>query len=335
MTKAIFALVALAILCVSVSAQENTASYWLNRGDEIMNELLADSYHIYHINDTSPQPDRENISIWLGKNDESIKAYKMVLEITNETVKRNPQDAETWRNRGAALASLGLEDAANESYGKAIEIYNQSISENSMNTSALLSKAGALEILGRSEAALEAYDKIIALNSTNIPYALIRTSDIFYRLSKYNESAEAFDRIAGLLANDTGKMAAKAGLKPTDNQFATISGGNLVKKIAYSMRDNHTDTNKVIWKENGSITSINVWIYKGQILRTSFNRYNESNKSYDLYMQADSNFVDYWRSKEISIKSRLDGCRNVLNTYEHAMELLNKTIEAKPQEASV
>ncbi|MFB3765442.1 MAG: tetratricopeptide repeat protein [Methanotrichaceae archaeon] len=319
--KIIFCLIPLTILCTYAMAQENTSGYWLKKGDELRQDFLREFYQINHAS-------HENVSIWLDKNQESIKAYESVLEITNETLANNPQDAVALQNRGAALASLGYEDAANKSYEKAIEAYNQSISRNSTNISALLSKADLLRILGRSEAALEAYDDVIALNPTNATGALVRKFDILFELGKYNESAEAFDKIADLLSNDNSKMAASAGLNVSDNQYILIQGGNRARNISAFMRDNHTGYHAAIWSEKGNKTTINVWYYKGQILRISFNRYNESNRSYDLYMQIDSSFVDYWRDKELSVRSRLDDYRNVLNDYKRAIEIINKTAEA-------
>lgn len=319
--KIIFCLISLAILCTYAVAQENTSDYWLKKGDELRQDFLREFYQINHTS-------HENTSIWLNKNEESIKAYESVLNITNETLANNPQDPSALQNRGAVLSSLGYEDAANKSYEKAIEVYNQSISEDSTNISALLSKADLLRVLGRSEAALEAYDKIIALNSTNVIAALIRKSDILFELGKYNESAEAFDKVVDLLANDTGEIAAKAGLNISDNQFIMIQGGDRVRNISAFMMDNHTGYHAAIWSEKGTKTAINTWYYKGQILRVSFNRYNESNRSYDLYTQIDSNFVDYWRNKELSVKSRLDDCRNAFNDYKRAMGIINKITEA-------
>lgn len=330
--KLYFILAALAMLCTYAVAQEDTAGYWLKKGDGLRNEFLME---FAMLNNTILQPGTENVSVWIDKNKESIESYKKALEITNRTLEGNPQNADAWKDRGVALASLGRESDANESYEKAIEIYDQIIEKNPKNNSALLSKADAFEVLGRSEAALEAYDKVIALNSTNDPGALIRKSDILFELGKYNMSAETFDKVVDLLANDTGKMAVEAGLEPADNQFATIQGGNLVKKITCSMKGNHTDANKVVWKEKEGVISINTWIYKGQVLRVLFNRYNESSKSYDIYMQIDSNFVDYWRNKELSVKSRLINYQKVFKAYGWSLKIANKSMDVMPLEISI
>jgi len=80
----ILAFTALAVLCVTTSAQEETAGYWLNRGDE--SREMA-------INETQNQTVRE---IYLQ---ESLEAYKKATEI-------NPQSASAWFKIGELQIDL-------------------------------------------------------------------------------------------------------------------------------------------------------------------------------------------------------------------------------------
>lgn len=294
-------LIAISVLFTFVLAEEDTADYWLKRGDELRSVFLMESYMV---NNTTLQMDPENISAWLGKNKDAIRAYERMLEIVNETLEAYPLDAGAWQIRGAALASLGQGDAANESYKEALEIYNRSIEENSENASAWWLKAEVLEIMGKSNAALEAYGEVTRLNSSRSAGAWIRISDILFYQNKHNESAHAFDRAIEFLSNDAGSMAAEAGLNASDNRFTIIRSG-IYDRISSFMRDNHTGSHVFGWREGNITLRVNTWYYKGQILRASFNRYNESSKSYDCYVRIDSNFADYWRDRSLSIQDRL------------------------------
>ncbi len=306
--------IAISALFTSALAEEDTADYWLKRGDELRGIFLMESYMV---NNTTHQIGPENVSVWREKNEEAIKAYERTLEIVNETLEANPQDAEAWRNRGAALASLGQGDAANESYEEALGIYNKSIEENPENASAWWLKAETLETMGESDAALQAYDKVIELNSSNGVGAWIRKSDIYFSKNEHNKSAQAFDKAFDLLSNDTGRITSESGINITDNQFVSMRSGIYDRKIWSYQRDNHTGSSEAGWKEGNITLHINAWWHKGQILRVSFNRYNESSKSSDYYMQIDSNFADYWRNKNLPIHSRL-------TDHQKAIEALNR-----------
>jgi tetratricopeptide (TPR) repeat protein len=311
-------LVAVSVLFTSTLAEEDTADYWLKRGDELRGVFLMESYMV---NNTTHQLGPENTSAWLEKNEEAVKAYERTLEIVNETLRINPQDARAWRNRGAALASLGQGDAANESYKEASAIYNRSIEENSENASAWWLKAEILETMGKSDAALQAYDKVIELNSSNVLGAWIRKSDIYFSKNEHNESAQAFDRAFDLLSNDASRITSESGLNVTDNQFVSMRSGIYDRKIWSYQRDNHTASSETGWRDGNTTLRINAWWHRGQILRVSFNRYNESSKSYDYYMQIDSNFADYWRNKSLSLQSRLADHQRAIEVVGHYAEV--------------
>ncbi len=310
----ILTLIAISVLFTSALAEEDAADYYLKKGDELRSVFLMESYMV---NNTTLQIGPENISAWLEKNEEAIKAYERTLEIVNETLEAYPQDAGAWMNRGAALASLGQGGSANESYKEALEIYNKSIEENSENASAWWLNAETLETMGKSDAALQAYDKVIELNSSNVVGAWIRKSDIHFSKNEQNESMQAFDKAVELLSNDTGGIASESGLNITENQFVSMRSGIYDRRITSLQRDNHTGFSEAGWRDGNITLRINAWWHKGQILRVSFNRYNESSKSFDYYMQIDSNFANYWRNKILSIQSRL-------NNHHRAVEALDR-----------
>ncbi len=101
----LLAFTALAVLCVTTSAQEDTADDWLNRGDE--SREMA-------INETQNETARE---IYLQ---ESLEAYKKATEI-------NPQSASAWFKIGKLqIDFLGNFDEALNAFNRSTEIDPQS-----------------------------------------------------------------------------------------------------------------------------------------------------------------------------------------------------------------
>lgn len=158
MKKAIFAVIgiALAILCSSSAAQENTADYWMKKSTELFNNgSLEDSLNAM---DKVLQIAPENESAWLnkadilrclGREDESSKAFQKALVILNKTLEKNPQDASLWYGKGMAHYFLGNEEGAVAANEKAWEILNQSIEKDPENARSLVENAHILPAKGR------------------------------------------------------------------------------------------------------------------------------------------------------------------------------------------
>jgi tetratricopeptide (TPR) repeat protein len=314
---------------------ESNVAYWLRKGDDLRSQFLVESYMMTNVsnnvsNNTVLASCPGNASTWLGKNEESVRAYEMVLEIANRTLEIDPGDAEAWKEKGAALASLGLGEASNESYQKAVDLYNQSIEKDPKNASIWWLKAETLDLMGRSTSALQAFDKVIELNSSKAAAAWIRKSDIYLFMNDQNQSAQAFDTAVILMDNDTRGPSSLARLNASDDQFVAMWSGDHNKDITCSQRDNHTGYSVVGWKDGNATLRISTWWYKGQILRVSFNRYNESIKSFDLYMQVDSHIIDSWRDKSLSVESRLRDHQRVIEAL--GRKSWGKAVSAKAEE---
>ena len=267
-----FAIILLAMLCVSATAQENSEN-WMMKGQE---QFIAQYQQAVQAYDNELQKDPGNTSAWIGKGDalkflnrskESLEAYQKALDAANETLKNDPQDIRAWQNRGIAMVNLGREDEAIESYEKAIEILNESIEKNPKDAEAWWLKAESLDILGKQEAAIQAYNKVIELNSTKNVGAWIRKAEIFFtQPRKYNESLQAFDKAVELMPN---------GARYMDS----------------------------VWKENDSSIFITVWGDKDQIIRVSLGRHNKSTGDYDHVLEILSKSVSGWLiDKDIAYK---------------------------------
>ncbi len=134
------ALLAIAMLCVSAMAQEDTAGYWFEKSDEhLKNGSIEEANQAL---DKALQLDSKNASTWLskaltlellGKGNESQEAFQKSLNLSDEDLKKNPQDADAWWSKGVALDALYRQAEATEARERAVQIYNQTLGENPQN----------------------------------------------------------------------------------------------------------------------------------------------------------------------------------------------------------
>jgi len=182
----------LGTLTVTV-AQENTADYWIKKGNDLVEsgsfeEALTDYNKAIQI-------DPENLDAWDRKAlifyvlDQ--QAYRKVLNLSEMRLAKNPQDAWTWQAHAAALTSLGRQEEANQSQQKALEIYDQEIKDNPKNATAWFYKA---ELTANRTEALSAYEKVIELNGSMKVEALITKGNILLNLGKSDEAIAAVDK---------------------------------------------------------------------------------------------------------------------------------------------
>lgn len=138
MTKAIFALawIALVVLCISSLAQKDTASYWLNKGNEsremAINEtqnqtarefFLQEALEAY---DKAIEIDPQSASAWFKKGELQIDFlgnYEEALHAFNKSTEINPQFADAWYQKGKTLTGFG-------DFEEALESYNESLKNN-------------------------------------------------------------------------------------------------------------------------------------------------------------------------------------------------------------
>ena len=177
MMKAILALafVALAALCASSSsqedmAQEDTAGYWLNIGNEsremAINEtqnqtareiFLQEAHEAY---DKAIEIDPQSASAWFKKGELQIDFlgnYEEALNAFNKSIQINPQFADAWYQKGKTLTGYG-------DFEEALESYNESLKSNPNSSETWFWRAGVLAELGRYQEAVSSYDKAIEID---------------------------------------------------------------------------------------------------------------------------------------------------------------------------
>ncbi len=228
--KAIFvvALLALAMLCASALAQENTAEDWYQKGQELArNGSLLDAVQAYDkaidlnpgnldarlnkamalhkagkINESVTARDeavKAAIS-YLGDLNQSSQVFNKIIEPVNSSSPAELADA--WDHRGFFLADLAGPLGNNMSmYEEAIKYFDRAAELDPQGKEAWILKGSVLDTrLNRSEEALFAYDKAIELDGANaednesLCNAWSGRGTALAKLGRYNESFEAFDK---------------------------------------------------------------------------------------------------------------------------------------------
>jgi len=116
------ALLGLAMLCASAVAQEESAEDWSKRGeDELFNNSSFEG--ALQAFNKAIDLDPTNATLWLhkaqvhefmGDRNLAVGAYEEALNITNENLQKNPDDADAWWTMGVILESLGRQVEAKE-----------------------------------------------------------------------------------------------------------------------------------------------------------------------------------------------------------------------------
>ena len=129
----VITLLAIAVLCASAMAQENTSSYWLNKGNEsrerainetqnqtAKNFLLQEALNAY---DKAIEIDPNVASAWFNKGEifaDFLGRFDEALVCINKSIEINPQFADAWYLKGKGLTVFG-------NYGEALKAYNESL----------------------------------------------------------------------------------------------------------------------------------------------------------------------------------------------------------------
>lgn len=314
----IFVLLALATLCVSAVAQENSAENWFTKGQDL---------------------DRN------GSYNESIQAYHKALNLTNESLKKNPNDAVAWQIKGLVLERLYRIDEAAIAFGKATEL-------NPKNAYAWLHKGKVLDLIANRlqdqertktfEDVIKAYDKAIEINPNygdaweNKGYSLQSLAAFNKNLSQYNESLAAFDKAIELIpTNDTRNQALA-----WDGRAIALSGmSNILEDIgrldeAKSKRGEAlNDYGKAIELDQ-NFTGLEARLNSAGVI-ADLGRYNESLAAYDNAIEAKPNFPP--GDNPMYVALILTGKGDVLEKirrYEDALKAYDKSLELFPENAA-
>ncbi|MFZ3148062.1 MAG: tetratricopeptide repeat protein [Methanothrix sp.] len=216
-TGLILVLATLFVLCLTTAAQEKTASYWANQGDELLGKgSVNEALEAY---EKSLQMDPENESILLGlatmHHIRQVQSATKALGIIEKRLEKNPQDMNAWSNRGVALTNLGRDDDASKSREKVLELLNLSLEKDSTNSTSWMAKAEILAGMDRLEEAVQACDKVIEINSSLVGYAAETKGYLLEGLGRNEDALQAYDMAIELNPEKGGLWYSKGGVLKT------------------------------------------------------------------------------------------------------------------------
>ena len=140
--------------------QENTASYWVAKGDDYSsNEFYDDAIKAYN---KAIEIDPNATMAWYNKgiNLKNLGKYNEAIECFNKTIELNPQYFSAYSSMGETLSYLGKKEEAITAYDEAIRINpNFSLAWNN--------KGSVLLDLGKNEEGLKCIDKALEIDPRN------------------------------------------------------------------------------------------------------------------------------------------------------------------------
>lgn len=218
---------------------------------------------------------KAEILVYMGQNDEALKAYDKVIEL-------EPGEYGVMNRKAEFLSAiLGR-------YNESVEAYNRAIERIPANDTLNLGgmwggKGSALYMAGRSEEALEAFSRAADLYPTDI-YNWRMKGDIASELGRHNESLAAYDQVIKLDPKNVQAWSSKASeLAEAKRYNESLEAYNELLQI--------------------DLTSGTAWMAKGDVLESMGNHkealgsYQKAEESSSEAVKRDSNDTSAWRWK--------------------------------------
>ena len=213
------------------------------------------------------------------------------LQYFDKAIKKNPQNAEAWNNKGNVLNKL-------KRYNESIEAFDEAIELDQTFAQPWNNKGNVFNWLERYNESIEAFDEAIRLDP-NFSEAWNNKGNVLGWVDRTNESLEAFDEAIRLDPNFSDAWANKANvLSWNDKNEEALAACNNATKI----------DSKNKW----------AWIVKGDVLH-GLHKYDEALAAYDRAIEIDRNDAWIWESKGDLLF--------ILERYNEAFAAYNKTME--------
>ena len=331
-TRFAIALLALAMLCASSLAQENTAEDWYKKGRDLAKngsyeeavfaynraiELEPNNATFY----TAIVPNLNMLALTTNnqsKRNESLEAIDKALEI-------DPKNPVAWEQKGSMLSQMQRYNESLEAYDNAIkniDSYSQDAhSQTEFLSYTWTSKSISLWQLMRYNESLEAVDKAVQIDPAGNYDAWVFKGELLASLGRYNESLQAFE---GAAATETASSQPKISPLPW-----AAEGYVLMQMGRYEEADRIYQ--KIIdlnFTGEGADRSLaEAWRGRGDAL-ARLGKYNESLQAFDTAIELNAENAPYaWTGKSDALKDtgRYD---EAIKAYDLALELYPEYADA-------
>jgi tetratricopeptide (TPR) repeat protein len=276
------ALLALAMLCTFVLAQENSAEDWYKKGRELLggvgnfNEAEKAFDKVIELNSSNAFAwDGKGASLsGMGKYEEAVKAYDRALKLMSDDV----FTAGVMQKKAKALENLGRMDEATEVNKRIVKIADEVIN-NWTNSSDLANLSNAWQFKGdilveqgRYEEAVLAYDNATKVDPTNILFWNSKAYTLGIELCRFNESLYSYNRALEINPSDGVALKGKA-------KILDLTGWH---DEAIKVYEEALKSYDQIVVKNPNSTKRKVLI--GDLL-LALGRYNDSLEAYDITLE--------------------------------------------------
>ena len=331
-TRFALALIAIAMLCASSLAQENTADDWYKKGRDLAKngsyeeavfaynraiELEPNNATFY----TAIVPNLNMLALTTNnqsKRNESLEAIDKALEI-------DPKNPVAWEQKGSMLSQMQRYNESLEAYDNAIENidgYSQDAhSQTEFLSYTWTSKSISLWQLMRYNESLEAVDKAVQIDPAGNYDAWVFKGELLASLGRYNESLQAFE---GAAATET------ASSQPEMSPLPWAAEGYVLMQMG-----RYEEADRIYQKiidlnftgEGADRSLAEAWRGRGDAL-ARLGKYNESLQVFDIAIELNAENAPYaWTGKSDALKDagRYD---EAIRAYDLALELYPEYADA-------
>ena len=266
------ALLAIAMLCVTAMAQENTAEGWYKKGNELLNKGAWKE--VIEACDKALQIDPTYAKAWsdkavafdmLGEHEEAIRAFDRSIQECDKVLQANPNDVDALVNKGNALKfrtnTMLRVDSIKQDRPKyleqAVKAYDKALEIDPRNTEALMQKGSILDLLGRHEEALGSYDKAIEANPRDAESWLLK-GNALSQIGKYEEALSCYNKVLEIDPKNT---------YVSESKGLALVGLGRQKEAAKSYNKALEPYDTAIKTANSTQDLSEAWIQKGFILQ--------------------------------------------------------------------
>jgi len=331
-TRFALALIAIAMLCASSLAQENTADDWYKKGRDLAKNGSYEEAVIAYNRAIELEPNNAtfytaivpNLNMLAfttnnqSKRNESLEAIDKALEI-------DPKNPIAWEQKGSMLSQMQRYNESLESYDNAIEnidSYSQDAhSQTEFLSYTWTSKSISLWQLMRYNESLEAVDEAVQIDPAGNYDAWVFKGELLASLGRYNESLQAFE---GAAATET------ASSQPEINPLPWAAEGYVLMQMG-----RYEEADRIYQKiidlnftgEGADRSLAEAWRGRGDAL-ARLGKYNESLQVFDIAIELNAENAPYaWTGKSDALKDagRYD---EAIRAYDLALELYPEYADA-------
>jgi len=307
-TGFVIALLAIATLCASAMAQENTAEDWYKKGLELDKKgSYEEAVKAY---DKAIEIAPQNATFWFAKGQsllsttygpigirgqERTAAEETAIEAYDKAVQIDPNDTDAWICKGFILLRIATRnstvdmDMCNESlysFDKALEL-------NPKDTNAWQGRGTLLFALNEVEEAIESYDRALESDPSNIGASQGRAQALAV-LGMNEESAQTYDKSLETVDREI----------EVANSYENLSQAWLMKGIVLQEQGRNEDAVKALDNATNADPKNEIaWKVKGYVLSAMLERYNEAVEAFDKALQINSKDPLTWQRKGDALKA--------------------------------